>query len=149
MFPFRQRCDGFPQPVIRGKHPVAAVPVFSRRRHKVRHTIKELTRRQLDHVVVVRIPAFPQSGRHDHFFGIANGCGKKLQSLLLAPIPGDLRPSQPIVQFLERRFGNQQLTSFPRPFKRSPGRRAGEHERADDDIRVDYESHVTARRESP
>ena len=47
--PDRQRCDGFPQPVIQGKHPVVAVPVFSRRRHKVRHTIKELKRRQLDY----------------------------------------------------------------------------------------------------
>jgi hypothetical protein len=34
-FPFRQRCEGFPQPVIRGKHPVVAVPVLARRRHKV------------------------------------------------------------------------------------------------------------------
>ena len=41
--PDRQRCDGFPQPAIQGKHPVVAVPVFSRRRHKVRHTIKELS----------------------------------------------------------------------------------------------------------
>jgi len=41
--PDRQRCDGFPQPVIQGKHPVVAVPVFSRPRHKVRHTIKELS----------------------------------------------------------------------------------------------------------
>jgi hypothetical protein len=30
MFPFHQRRDGFPQPVIRGKHPVVAVPMFSR-----------------------------------------------------------------------------------------------------------------------
>jgi hypothetical protein len=29
--------------VIQGKHPVVAVPVFSWRRHKVRHTIKELS----------------------------------------------------------------------------------------------------------
>jgi hypothetical protein len=29
--------------VIQGKHPVVAVPVFSWRRRKVRHTIKELS----------------------------------------------------------------------------------------------------------
>jgi len=40
--PDRQRRDGLPQPVIQGKHPVVAVPVCSRRRHKVRHAIKEL-----------------------------------------------------------------------------------------------------------
>ncbi len=43
--PDRQRCDGFPQPAIQGKHPVVAVPVFSRRRHKVRHTMKELSQK--------------------------------------------------------------------------------------------------------
>jgi hypothetical protein len=37
--PDRQRRDGPPELVIRGKHPVRAVPVLSRRRDKVRQTI--------------------------------------------------------------------------------------------------------------
>ncbi len=37
--PDPQRRDGPPELVIRGKHPVRAVPVLSRRRDKVRQTI--------------------------------------------------------------------------------------------------------------
>jgi hypothetical protein len=46
-----QRRDGPPQLVIRGKHPVVAVPVLPRRWDKVRQTIDELIRRELDDAI--------------------------------------------------------------------------------------------------
>ena len=49
--PDRQRRDGPPEPVIRGKHPVRAVPVLSRRRDKVRQTIEKLKWREFDDAV--------------------------------------------------------------------------------------------------
>jgi hypothetical protein len=42
--PDRQRRDGRPQPVIRGKDAVIPMPVLPRRRHEVRQTIAELKR---------------------------------------------------------------------------------------------------------
>jgi len=36
--PDRERRDGFPQPVIRRKHPVVAMPVFSRRWDEIGHS---------------------------------------------------------------------------------------------------------------
>ena len=49
--PDRQRRDGPPELVIRGKHPVVAVSVLSRRRHEVRQTIEKLKRREVDNAV--------------------------------------------------------------------------------------------------
>jgi hypothetical protein len=46
--PDRQRRDGSPQPVIRRKHPVVAVPVLARRRYEVSQTIEELKRREFE-----------------------------------------------------------------------------------------------------
>jgi hypothetical protein len=46
-----QRRDGPPQLVIRGKDPVVAVPVLPRRWDKVRQTIEELKRRELDDAI--------------------------------------------------------------------------------------------------
>jgi hypothetical protein len=59
--------------VIQGKHPVAAVPVFSRRRHKVRHTIKELTRRQLARAIGSRTRGLPPASRADPVGRLVSG----------------------------------------------------------------------------
>ena len=61
--PDRQRPDGFPQTVIRGRHPAVAVPVFSRWWDKVRQTIDELKQRQLDHAVGSRSTTAPRPQR--------------------------------------------------------------------------------------
>jgi hypothetical protein len=59
--------------VIQGKHPVVAVPVFSRRRHKVRHTIKELSlKNSPDRDFSPRLRGF--------------GAWKSMQSLFMFPI---------------------------------------------------------------
>ena len=49
--PDRQRRNGFPQPVIRCKHPVIPVPVLPRRRHEIRQPVEKLKRREIDHAV--------------------------------------------------------------------------------------------------
>ena len=41
-FPFVMRRDGGPELVIRGEHPVIAMPVLPRRRHEVSETVEEL-----------------------------------------------------------------------------------------------------------
>ena len=45
------RRDGGPELVIRGEHPVIAMPVLSRRRDKVRQTIEKLKWREFDAAV--------------------------------------------------------------------------------------------------
>jgi hypothetical protein len=52
---------------------VVAVPVFSRRRHKVRHTIKELKRRQLDHAIGSRTRGLPPASRADPVGRLVSG----------------------------------------------------------------------------
>jgi hypothetical protein len=47
-FPFRERRDGFPQPVIRRKDAVIPVPVSPRRRDEVGEPVEKLERRELD-----------------------------------------------------------------------------------------------------
>ena len=42
--PDRQRRDGFPQPVIRCKYSVIAMPVLPRRRDQIREPVEELKR---------------------------------------------------------------------------------------------------------
>ena len=59
MFPFVTCGDGPPQLVIRRKHPVVAMPVLPRRRDKVRQTIEELKRRELDDAVGSRPRGLP------------------------------------------------------------------------------------------
>jgi len=48
MFPFRERRDAFPQPVIQRKHPVVAMPVLPRRWDEIGQAIEKLKRRELD-----------------------------------------------------------------------------------------------------
>jgi hypothetical protein len=103
---------------------------------------------QFKELVVLGITAFPQTGCHEHVLRVANVCGKKLQSLLLAHILSKFWPSQNVVQFLEHRFGNQQLPVLQSRVKGSPGRRSEEHQRADDDVGVEDDPHITPRRVS-
>ena len=49
--PDRERRDGFPQPVIRRKHPVVAMPVLPRRWDEIGQAIEKLKRRELDDAV--------------------------------------------------------------------------------------------------
>ena len=57
--PDRQRRDGFPQPVIRCKHPVVAMPVLARRRHEIGEPVEELKRRELDDAIGSRPRGLP------------------------------------------------------------------------------------------
>jgi len=53
--PDRQRRDGFPQPVIWGKHPVMPMPVLARRWHEIGEPVEKLKRRELDDAVRRRL----------------------------------------------------------------------------------------------
>ena len=46
-----QRRDGFPEPVIRGEHPVIPVPVLPRRRDEIGEPVQELKRREFDDTI--------------------------------------------------------------------------------------------------
>jgi hypothetical protein len=50
-FPFVMRRDGRPELVIRGEHPVIAMPVLPRRRHEVREPVQKIKWRELDDAV--------------------------------------------------------------------------------------------------
>jgi len=52
--PDRERGDGGPELVIRGEHPVIAMPVLPRRRHKVSETVEELKWGKLDDAAEAR-----------------------------------------------------------------------------------------------
>jgi len=49
--PDRERRDGFPQLVIRGKHPVIPMPMLPRRRYEIGEPVQKLKRRELDDAV--------------------------------------------------------------------------------------------------
>ena len=55
MFPFRERRDGPPELVIRGKHPVITMPMLPRRRHEIGQAVqkleRELKRREFDDAI--------------------------------------------------------------------------------------------------
>ena len=46
--PDREGGDGGPELVIRGEHPVIAMPVLPRRRHEIGQPVEELKRREFD-----------------------------------------------------------------------------------------------------
>ena len=46
--PDRERGDGGPELVIRGEHPVIAMPVLPRRRHEIGQPVQEVKRREFD-----------------------------------------------------------------------------------------------------
>ena len=57
--PDRQRRDGGPELVIRGKHPVVAMPVFSRWRDEIGEPVQKLKRRELDDAIGSRPRGLP------------------------------------------------------------------------------------------
>ena len=69
-FTFGQRRDGPPQQVVRRKHAVVPVPVFSRWRHEIGEPIKELKRRQLDDAIHIGPRGFSRPSRADPVAGL-------------------------------------------------------------------------------
>jgi hypothetical protein len=65
MFPFRQRRDGFPQPVMRREDSVIAMPVLPRRRHEIGEPVEELKRRDLDDAIGPWPRGLPPAARAD------------------------------------------------------------------------------------
>jgi hypothetical protein len=65
MFPFRQRRDGFPQPVMRREDSVIAMPVLPRRRHEIGEPVEELKRRELDDAIGPWPRGLPPAARAD------------------------------------------------------------------------------------
>ena len=59
--------------MIRGKHPVVAVPVFSRRRHEVGESGQELKRLQLDHAIGSRTRGLPPASWADPVGRLVSG----------------------------------------------------------------------------
>ena len=49
--PDREGGDGGPELVIRGEHPVIAMPVLPRRRHEIGQPVQEVKRREFDDAV--------------------------------------------------------------------------------------------------
>ena len=62
-FPFVMRRDGGPELVIRGEHPVIAMPVLPRRRHEVSEPVEELKWGKLDDAAGARPRGLPPAPR--------------------------------------------------------------------------------------
>jgi hypothetical protein len=71
--PDREPGHGPPELVIRRKHPVVAMPVLPRRRDKVRQTIEELKRRELDDAIGSRPRGLPPATPPDPVGGFVPG----------------------------------------------------------------------------
>ena len=69
----RQRRDRPPEPVIRGKDVVVAVPVFSRWWDEIGAPVEKLKRRQFDHAVGSRPRLLPPASRADSVGGFVPG----------------------------------------------------------------------------
>jgi hypothetical protein len=65
--PDREGRDGGPELVIRGEHPVIAMPVLPRRRHEIGQPVQEVTRREFDDAVGARPRGLPPAPRADPF----------------------------------------------------------------------------------
>ena len=63
--PDGQRCDGPPELVIRGEHPVVAVPVLPRWWHQIREPYQELKRRELADAIGSRPRGLSPAARAD------------------------------------------------------------------------------------
>jgi hypothetical protein len=63
--PDGERRDGGPELVIRGEHPVIAMPVLPRWRHEVGQPVQEVTRREFDRAVGARPRGLPPAPRAD------------------------------------------------------------------------------------
>ena len=57
--PDREGRDGGPELVIRGEHPVIAMPVLPRRRHEIGQPVQEVKRREFDDAVNARACGLP------------------------------------------------------------------------------------------
>ena len=71
--PDRERGDGGPELVIRGEHPVIAMPVLPRRRHKVSETVEELKWGKLDDAAGARPCGLPPASRADPVGRLVSG----------------------------------------------------------------------------
>ena len=69
-FPFVMRRDGGPELVIRGEHPVIAMPVLPRRRHEVSEPVEELKWGKLDDADGARPRGLPPAPRADPVGGL-------------------------------------------------------------------------------
>ena len=63
--PDREGGDGGPELMIRGEHPVIAMPVLPRRRHEISEPVEEVTRREFDDAAGVRPRGLPPAPRAD------------------------------------------------------------------------------------
>jgi len=63
--PDRERRDGGPELMIRGEHPVIAMPVLPRRRHEVSETVEELKWGKLDDAAGARPCGLMPASRAD------------------------------------------------------------------------------------
>jgi hypothetical protein len=63
--PDREGGDGGPELVIRGEHPVIAMPVLPRRRHEVSEPVEKLRRRELDDAIGSRPRGFSAAAGPD------------------------------------------------------------------------------------
>jgi hypothetical protein len=63
--PDREGRDGGPELVIRGEHPVIAMPVLPRRGHEVSESVQDVTRREFDDAVCARPRGLPPAPRAD------------------------------------------------------------------------------------
>ncbi len=68
-FPFVMRRDGGPELVIRGKHPVVAMPVLPRRRDGIGEPVEGLKRREFDDTARSRLPGLPPTTPPDSVGG--------------------------------------------------------------------------------
>jgi hypothetical protein len=63
--PDREGGDGGPELVIRGEHPVIAMPALPRWRHEIGQPVQEVTRREFDRAVGARPRGLPPAPRAD------------------------------------------------------------------------------------
>ena len=71
--PDRQRRDGGPELVIRGEHPVVAMPVLSRRRDEIGEPVEELKRREFDAAIGPRPRGLAAAAGPDPVGGFVSG----------------------------------------------------------------------------
>ena len=71
--PDREGGDGGPELVIRGEHPVIAMPVLPRRRHEIGQPVQEVKRREFDDAVSTRACGLPPAPRADPVGRLVSG----------------------------------------------------------------------------
>jgi len=71
--PDREGGDGGPERVIRGEHPVRAMPVLPRRRHEIGQPVQVVTRRGFDDAVSTRACGLPPAARADPVGRLVSG----------------------------------------------------------------------------